>query len=156
MLDGRNLYFITASYGEKYFLLKGKLACNYNAAPNILLKIYNILFLTYMSLWSLTWHHSVTCVLCGCFPICLFMAELLNWKKALRLFKLTCSFFPHQLWKVCHLNRERERERESSVSQAENKCFFQSNTYWKQLLWLKISNMKNKTMPSCFMSVLSV
>lgn len=40
MPDRWNLYFITATYGERYFLPKGKLACNYDvlAAPNILYK----------------------------------------------------------------------------------------------------------------------
>lgn len=59
--DRWNLYFITATYGERYFLPKGKLACNYNvlATPNILYKMCSILFLTHMSFWSFSWHHSV-------------------------------------------------------------------------------------------------
>lgn len=99
--DRRNLYFITATYEEKYFLPTGDLACNYNAAPNILFKIYSILFLTYMSLWSPTWHQSVARLL-WVFPYMSLYGWITQLRKALRLFKLTCIFFPHHLWKVCH------------------------------------------------------
>lgn len=95
----RNLYFITATYGERYFLPKGKLACNYNvlAAPNILRKIYSILFLTYMSLWSLTWHRSAACLLW----VFLFMSPH-GWftQQCKRLFKLTCNC---EMVVICHL-----------------------------------------------------
>jgi len=89
-------YTLSLPYmGRGIFFPKGTLACYCNvlAAPNILHKIYSILFLTYMTLWCLTWHPSVTC-LHGIFPFVSLLGNLLNRAKTCYLSWSEVCFLP--------------------------------------------------------------
>lgn len=96
----KHIHYHCHTWGEVFSPI-GKTGMQYHflAVANIPHETHSILFLTWITLWSLTWHPSVACLV-WVFPFVSPYGLFSQQCKAIRPFKLTCSLFSTSWKKV--------------------------------------------------------